>query len=148
LGILSWLGLSGSTPNLDALLRELRRALPDREGVTLRYLAASLVLLGRVALANGVVSNNEEGAIRELLREVEGIDPEEAERVLHALEGKLPKIEEDELELCIRELRGLCVRDERDKIIALLQKVANADGIADEPTRLELERITAALSPG
>lgn len=147
-GILSWLGLASSTtPNLDALLRELRRALPDREGVTLRYLAASLVLLGRVAYANGVVSRNEEATLRELLRQIDGIDPAEAERVLAALEGKLPKIDEEELALCIRELRGLCARDEREGVVALLERVAAADGEIDPATRRELDRLAEALHP-
>ena len=51
MGLLAWLGLKqgGSFPNLDALLTELRAALPDDEAVVLRYIATVIVLLGKVA---------------------------------------------------------------------------------------------------
>ena len=47
-GFLSWLGLrqGDGYPNLDVLLKELRKALPDDESVVLRYIAIVIILLG------------------------------------------------------------------------------------------------------
>ena len=56
MGLLSWLGFKrgDAYPNLDALIKELRHALPDDESVLIRYIAIVVVLVARVAWADRV----------------------------------------------------------------------------------------------
>src|SRR5262245_54617503 len=70
--LLSWLGLQTASdyPNLDALLRELKRALPDDESVILRYIAIVIALLGKVAYADGRFTEKEEQTLRGLLAHI------------------------------------------------------------------------------
>lgn len=147
MGILSWLGLAATSsyPNLEALMRELRRALPDDEPSVLRYIAIVSVLLERVVLADGRVSDREARALRELFSRIDRLSPRDAERVLQALAGKVPRISDDELELCFRELRALCDREERVSVLRLLVGVAESDGEAAPSELRELERVAEAL---
>ncbi|EYF08843.1 TerB family tellurite resistance protein [Chondromyces apiculatus] len=147
MGLLSWLGLQreSSFPNLDALLRELRQALPDDEGVVLRYIAIVVVLLGKVACVDGRFSRKEEELLRALLAHVEGLSAGAIEAVCTALEGKLPSIHEQELDRCYRELKSLCDADERARVVRLLIQLAAADGAPTEAERAEIERIAEEL---
>ncbi|MDI3283690.1 TerB family tellurite resistance protein [Polyangium sp. 15x6] len=147
MGLLAWLGLKrGDTyPNVDALLAELRRALPDDEAVVLRYIAAVVVLLGKVAGVDGRLTEGEEQTLRSLLAHIEGLSPEAIEAVTHALKGKLPELRDEELTLCVRELKSLCDGRERVEVIRLLAKVAVADGRLSEVERAELHHVAADL---
>ncbi|MDC3952479.1 tellurite resistance TerB family protein [Polyangium jinanense] len=147
MGLLAWLGLKrGDTyPNVDALLAELRRALPDDEAVVLRYIAAVVVLLGKVAGVDGRLTEGEEQTLRSLLAHIEGLSPEAIEAVTHALKGKLPELREEELTLCVRELKSLCDGRERVEVIRLLAKVAVADGRLSDVERAELHHVAADL---
>lgn len=147
MGLLSWLGLAATSsyPNLEALMKELRRALPDDEPSVLRYIAIVSVLLERVVLADGRVSDREFRALRELFARIDRLAPRDAERVLQALAGKVPRISDDELELCFRELRALCDREERVGVLRLLVGVAEADGEAAPSELRELEQVAEAL---
>src|SRR5262245_12783399 len=101
-GLLTWLGLKQGDeyPNLDALMKELRRALPDDESVVIRYIAIVVVLIARVAWADGQLSEKEEATLRELLTRVDRLSPSGVEAVCSTLRGKLPKMTDDELALC------------------------------------------------
>ncbi len=145
-GLLAWLGLKrGDTyPNVDALLSELRRALPDDESVVLRYIAAVVVLLGKVASADKF-TDSEEQTLRGLLAHIEGLSPEAIEAVTRALKGKLPELRDEELALCVRELKTLCDGRERVEVIRLLAKVAVADGRLTPAERAELHHVAADL---
>ncbi|MDI1478141.1 TerB family tellurite resistance protein [Polyangium sp. y55x31] len=147
MGLLAWLGLKrGDTyPNVDALLAELRRALPDDEAVVLRYIAAVVVLLGKVAGVDGRLTEGEEQQLRSMLAHIEGLSPEAIEAVTHALKGKLPELREEELTLCVRELKSLCDGRERVEVIRLLAKVAVADGRLSDAERAELHHVAADL---
>jgi len=146
-GLLAWLGLKrGDTyPNVDALLAELRRALPDDESVVLRYIAAVVVLLGKVAGVDGRLTEGEEQTLRGLLAHIEGLSPEAIEAVTRALKGKLPELREEELALCVRELKTLCDGRERVEVLRLLAKVAVADGRLSPAERAELHHVAADL---
>ncbi|AKT43022.1 TerB family tellurite resistance protein [Chondromyces crocatus] len=147
MGLLSWLGLQreSSFPNLGALLRELRQALPDDEAVVLRYIAIVVVLLGKVACADGRFSQKEEELLRALLAHVEGLSPGAIDAVCSALEGKLPSIQEQELDRCYRELKALCDADERARVVRLLIQLAAADGAMTAAEVAEIERIAEEL---
>jgi len=146
-GLLSWLGLrrEDDYPNLDALLRELRRALPDDESVFIRYIAIVIVLIGRVAWADGRLSDKEEERTRELLGHIQRMSPSGVEAVCTALKGRLPDVSDEELALCYRELKALCDGKERVEVLRLLSKLAAVDGEPSTSEHAELEAIAAAL---
>jgi uncharacterized tellurite resistance protein B-like protein len=146
-GLLSWLGLrhGDAYPNVDALMKELRRALPDDESVVLRYIAVVSVLLGKVAWADGRFSSQEEEALRSLLTHIDRIAPSGVEAVCAALRGQTSTVTDGELTLCYRELKSLCDLSERREVIRLLARLAAADGVTSELEQEALEQIAAEL---
>jgi DnaJ like chaperone protein len=146
-GLLAWLGLKQGDeyPNLDVLIKELRRALPEDESVLIRYIAIVVVLLSRVAYADGRLSDREEQGLRELLAHVDRLSPSGVEAVCQALKGNLPRVSDDELDLCYRELRALCDHRERVEILRLLARLAVVDGATSTAEHDELEAIASAL---
>lgn len=147
MGVLSWLGLKRGDdyPNLDALIRALRAALPDDESVFIRYIAIVVVLIGKVAWADGTFTAKEEQALRELLAHVDKLSPSGIDAVCAALRGRALKVSEDELQLVYRELRSLADAKERVEILRLLAKLAVVDGEASTAEHAELELIAAEL---
>lgn len=147
MGLLSWLGLKRGDryPNLDALMRDLRAALPHDESVLLRYIGTVLVLLGKVAMADGRVTPKEEETLRALLSHVEGLAPAGVDAVCDALQGKIPAFSESEMELVYSELRAICDGSERRQIMRLLVRIAAADGRLSDAEREELLRIADEL---
>lgn len=147
MGLLSWIGLKRGDryPNLDALMRDLRAALPHDESVLLRYIGTVLVLLGKVALADGRVTPKEEETLRALLSHVEGLAPSGVDAVCGALQGKIPAFSENEMDLVYSELRAICDGNERRQIMRLLVRIAAADGRLSDPEREELLRIADEL---
>jgi len=146
-GVLAWLGLrrGDAYPNVDALLRELREALPEDEGFVLRYIAVVIVLLGKVAYADGRFSAEEETSLRALLSHVERMAPSGVEAVCKAMRRDLGGMTESELELCYRELRALCDGRERVEVMRLLARLAAADGALSEAELKELSEIASEL---
>jgi DnaJ like chaperone protein len=146
-GILSWLGIrhGDEYPNLDALLKELRRALPDHESVVLRYIAIVVILLSKVAWADGGFSAGEDEALRALLAHIDKISPSGVEAVCSAVRGKPPEVNEQELALCYRELKALCDGRERMEVMRLLTQLAAADGEPTETERAILQSIADEL---
>ena len=143
MGLLAWLGLQkeDSYPNLDALMRELRGALPDDEAVVLRYIAIVVVLLGKVAYADGRFSPEEEQTLRSLLTHIGRLNPNSVEAVCTSLRGQIPELSEEELSLCYRELKSLCDGRERIEVMKLLARLAAADGGLSDAEVRELETI-------
>ncbi len=148
MGLLAWLGLKqGDTyPNLDALLAELRRALPDDESVVLRYIAAVVILLVKVASADGRFTDHEEQTLREVLTHIKGLKPVDIDAVARGLEGKLSELRDEELTLCVKELKAICDGRERVEVIRLLAKVAAADGKLTPAERAELRHVASELA--
>jgi DnaJ like chaperone protein len=146
-GLLAWLGFKqgDAYPNLDALLRELRKALPDDESVVLRYIAIVIVLLGKVATSDGRFTEKEEQTLRSLLAHVERLSPTSVEAVCEALRGKIPELSDDELSLCYRELKALCDGRERLEVMRLLVGLATADGRISAAESAELTMIAEEL---
>jgi uncharacterized tellurite resistance protein B-like protein len=146
-GLLSWLGLKrgDAYPNLDALLAELRRALPDDESVVLRYIAVVVVLLGKVATADGRFTETEDQTLRDLLSHIDRLSPNDIDAVTRALQGKLPAFSEEELSLCYRELKALCDGRERAEVLRLLTEVAAADGTLTPAEHAELQHVAEEL---
>jgi len=147
MGLLAWLGLKpgDAHPNVDALLSELRRALPHDESVVLRYIAAVVVLLGKVATADGRFTQDEEHTLRSLLANIEGLTPEAIEAVTRALHNKIPEISDEELTVCVRELKSLCDGKERLEVCRVLAKVAVSDGSLTPAERAELHHVADEL---
>jgi len=147
-GLLTWLGLrqEDDYPNLNALLKELRRALPDSESVVLRYISVVVVLLGKVASADGRLSEKEEEALRNLLTHIERLDPHGVDAIYSTLRGKLPTVTDEEMSLCYRELKALCDGRERLEVLRLLHEIASVDhGEPSTAELTELEAIAAEL---
>jgi len=146
-GLLAWLGLKqgDSYPNLDALLAELRRALPDDESVLLRYVASVAVLLVQVASADGRFTEREEQTLRELLTHIKGLKPQDIDVVARALEGTVTELTDEEREVCVRQLKGICDGRERYEVVRLLAKVAAADGQLTPAERAELREVAKEL---
>lgn len=147
MGLLAWLGFQqgSSFPNLQALLRELRTALPDDEAVVLRYIAIVVVLLGKVACVDGRFSAKEDELLRALLAHVEGLAPSGIEAVCSALQGKLPSLREAEVDRCYRELKSLCNAEERAHVVRLLVRLAASDGAMTPAEKTEIEQIAYEL---
>lgn len=147
MGLLAWLGLKqgDSYPNLDALLAELRRALPDDESVLLRYVASVAVLLVQVASSDGRFTQREEQTLRELLTHIKGLRPKDIDVVARALEGTVAELTEEERGVCVRELKGICDGRERVEVVRLLAKVAAADGGLKPAERDELREVAKEL---
>jgi uncharacterized tellurite resistance protein B-like protein len=146
-GLLSWLGLKRGDryPNLDALMRDLRAALPNDESVLLRYIGIVLVLLGRVAYSDGRVTPKEDESLRALLSHIEGLAPAGVDAVCGALQGKIPHFSEGEMDLVYSELRAICDGNERRQIMRLLLRIAAVDGRLQESELGELQRIAEEL---
>jgi len=146
-GLLAWLGFQqgSSFPNLQELLRELRKALPNDEAVVLRYIAIVVVLLGKVACVDGRFSAKEDELLRALLAHVEGLAPSGIEAVCSALQGKLPSLSDAEVERCYRELKSLCNAEERAHVVRLLVLLAAADGAPTAAEQAEIEQIAGEL---
>lgn len=147
MGLLSWLGLQrgDAYPNLDALMKELRRAMPDDEAVVIRYMAIVVVLLGKVAWADGRFSEKEESTLRSLLAHVDRIAPSGVEAVCAVLRVTPPKMSDEERELCFRELKSLCDARERMEVMRLLIRLATADGALSDSEHAELKAIAEEL---
>lgn len=147
MGILSWLGIrrGDSYPNLDALLKELRRALPDHESVVLRYIAIVVILLSKVAWADGCYTEEEEEALRGLLAHIEKLSPSGIDAVCTAVRSNASEVSEEELSLCYRELKALCDGRERMEVMRLLAQVAVSDGAATESEHAVLQSIAEEL---
>ena len=147
MGLLAWLGLKqGETyPNLDALLAELRRALPDDESVVLRYIAAVAVLLVQVASADGRFTRREEQTLRELLTHIRGLKPKDIDAVAKGLEGTVTDLTDEERAVCVRQLKAICDGAERFEVVRLLAKVAAADGKLTELEQAELRQVASEL---
>jgi DnaJ like chaperone protein len=146
-GLLNWLGFKHEDeyPNLDGLIRALRHALPEDESVLIRYIAIVVVLIAKVAWADGRFSQQEEQTLRELLGHVDRLTPAGVEAVTLALKGKLPQVTDAELALCFRELKSLCDGRERFEIIRLLARLAEVDGETSTAEHAELESIAREL---
>ena len=147
MGLLAWLGFKqgDAYPSLDALLRELRKALPDDESVVLRYIAIVIALLGKVACVDGRFTAKEEETLRSLLSRIERLSPASVEAVVVALAGKIPELSDDELSLCYRELKALCDGRERREVMRLLVDLATADGAMSAAEQEQLEQIAEEL---
>jgi DnaJ like chaperone protein len=147
MGLLAWLGLRSEDayPNIDALMRELRRALPDDEAVVLRYIAIVIVLLGKVAYADGRLNEGEEQNLRALLSHIGRLAPSGVEAVCTSLRGQSHALSEDELALCYRELKALCDGKERREVLRLLAQLAASDGALAPAELQELETIAEEI---
>ena len=148
MGLLAWLGLrrENEYPNIDALMRELRHALPDDEAVVLRYIAIVVVLLGRVAYADGRFNEGEERNLRELLSHIGRLTPSDVDAVCTSLRGQESNtLSEEELSLCYRELKALCDGKERREVLRLLAQLAASDGALDPAELSELESIAEEI---
>lgn len=147
MGLLGWLGLNRGDgyPNLDALMRGLRKALPHDESVLLRYIGTVVVLLGKVAWADGQVTPKEAATLRALLAHIPGLAPAGVDAVCEVLHGKIPSFSDSEMDLVYRELRAICDSAERKQIIRLLLGVAAVEGNPTQAERSELVRISEEL---
>ena len=147
MGLLSWLGIRDGDeyPNLDALRVALREALPNDEGVVVRYITIVVALLGKMACADGHFTDEEEAKLRDLLAHVDRLSSSGVDAVCTALKGKIPSRSEEEIALCYREIKALCDGRERRQVLRLLAQLAGTDGRMSEAERAELRVIAAEI---
>lgn len=144
---LAWLGLrEPEESHLAAVQRAVRELLPDDEAVVIRYIVIVAILLTRVAYADGSVVRSELDHLRGLFRHIDRLPPEGIERVCDSLYERVPQLERSDLDLCMKELRSLCNRDERRQVIRLLADLARADGQIAAPERGALLSIGGDLN--
>jgi DnaJ like chaperone protein len=146
-GLLHWLGFKQGDeyPHLDALVAEVRRALPDAETVVRRYIAIVVVLLGKMAYVDGRFSQEEEERLRALLSRLDRIAPAGVDAVCEILRGNVPELSEQELTLCYREVKALCDGKERVDVVRLLADLASADGAMTDEEEAELRAIAREI---
>ena len=109
------------------------------------FIATVIVLLGKVACVDGRFSSKEDELLRELLTHVDGLAPSGVDAVFNALQGKLPALQEGEVDRCYRELKALCNASERVEVVRLLIRLAAADGAPTPAERAEIESIAEEL---
>lgn len=144
---LGWLGLKrrDQHPHLEAILRVVRGLLPDDESVVHRYIVVVAVLLTRVAFADGVFLQCELNQLRRLFEHVDRLDPAAIDTLCQALNEHASKLDDDELELCFRELKTLCDAGERLQVMRLLAAIATADGKIAPSEHGALMQVASAL---
>jgi DnaJ like chaperone protein len=145
---LAWLGLrKPKTPHgrLAAIQSAVRALLPDDEAVLVRYIVIVSALLTRVAHADGVFLQCELDHLRALFRHVDQLPAEGIDELCGILNEQVPKLDDEELTICYRELRTLCNADERMQIMRLLAEQATADGQIAPSEHTTLMEVAEAL---
>lgn len=145
---LAWLGLGKSkaleTP-LGALHARVKSLLPEDEAVVHRYVVIVAVLLFRVAQSDGRPRKDKLDYLRGLFRHVDRMPAEGIEELCSTLSESVPRLSDDDLEVCFRELRSLCDGGERRQIMRLLASQASVNGRVSPAEHAELTRTAEAL---
>jgi uncharacterized tellurite resistance protein B-like protein len=114
--------------HLEAIHASVRAALPADEPVVLRYVTIVAVLLTRIARADGYLAPGEIAHLRELLQGIDGMPQKGIDELCRVLDERVPKLGDEDLAFCARELKSICDAEERINVMRLLANQATADG--------------------
>jgi uncharacterized tellurite resistance protein B-like protein len=122
-----------------------RTAMPGADDDTIRIVAAITGLLGAVAYADGVFDPSEVAQVRAELERVNGLGSYGVGAIMQVLEGRLLQVATVDVVRSTRVLRDLADADLRREVLALLLRLAAADGSISTPEVTVLRHITSAL---
>jgi DnaJ like chaperone protein len=114
--------------HLEPIHAAVRAALPTDEPVVLRYVTIVAVLLTRVARADGYLAPGEIAHLRQLLQGIDGMPLDGIDELCRVLDQRVPKLGDDDIAFCARELKSICDAEERINVMRLLANQATADG--------------------
>lgn len=145
MGLLSWLGLKRGDryPNLDALMRDLRTALPATRASCSATSARSSSCSARSPGPTAASPRRRDAARAPVAHR--GPRPHGGRRRVRRAPGKIPDFSQGEIDLVYSELRAICDGNERKQIMRLLLRVAAVDGRLSESEHGELVRIADEL---
>ncbi len=119
--------------------------MPDADEDTVRIVAAIAGLLGAVAYADGVYDPAEATQVRQELQRIQGLDDRGVQAIVCMLEQQLVELAAVDVTRATRVLRELGNQDLKREVLAVLLRLAAADGsIATREVTL-LRQITSAL---
>ena len=142
---LAWLGLRRANEGLAAIHDEVSRLLPDAEPAVVRYIVIVAALLTRIANADGRIVRSERKHLNGIMRHIDRMPADQIDAFCELLAERAPKLSDDELQVCYRQLRSLCDAEERVQVLRLLASQAGADGSIETSEHSELLSIAVAL---
>ncbi len=128
-----------------SLGRELAERLSIEDPQRLNYLAAFGGLLGRVAMADATVSEEEVGRIESILHTVSNLSAEEAAWMAQLVGRKAKELAGIENHLYLREINEQADKAQKLEIVSCLFAVAAADDEISPEENEEVRRISSAL---
>jgi uncharacterized tellurite resistance protein B-like protein len=130
----------------DTQLHEpVRAAMPGADEDTIRIVAAITGLLGAVAYADGVYEPSEAAQVRRELQRVHGLESYGIATIMQVLESRLVQVATVDVARAARALRELANRELRREVLAVLLRLAAADGSIASREVTVLRQITTAL---
>jgi uncharacterized tellurite resistance protein B-like protein len=111
-----------------ASVRRIEAAFEEFDDETARYLGAFAYVLGRVAVADQQVDDNEVAVIQLALVEIAGIDPGHARLVAEAAHVEAQEEGGTENYIATRDFRRVASREQCEQLLRCLIQVAAADG--------------------
>jgi uncharacterized tellurite resistance protein B-like protein len=127
------------------LLEPVRAAMPSADEDTVRIVAAIAGLLGAVAYADGVYQPAEAAQVRRELDRIQGLNSYGVATILRVLEERLVDLATVDIARAARALRELADPDLRREVLALLLRLAAADGSIASREVAMMRQITTAL---
>ena len=124
----------GETATVRAIAERLERLSPE----TARHLAGFAYILARVAHADLEIAADEADAMRRIVGEVGGLDPDEADLVVEIAKSQARLLGGTENYVVTREFRASSSRAERARLLECLYAVAAADGTISGPESAEI----------
>ena len=149
--LLQLLGIQSESEKRDVsredstLAREIRQKLGRLPPERLRFLAAFGGLLGCVANRDGVISDEEETRIREVLKTVSLLSAAEADIVARIVHEQTKALVGLENHMYAREINELADPEDKIEVVSSLFAIAAADDEISPEENEELRRITKAL---
>jgi len=149
MGILDWLGLASAdtqpaTSESDAV-RRIAGALANMEPESARYVATFAYLLGRIANADHVVTDDERHAMTAIVGAEAGLDPAQAELVEDiAGDESLKRRGTDDFQVA-QEFAGLATEDQKLALLRCLFAVSASDDAVVTSEDNEVRRISVQL---
>jgi uncharacterized tellurite resistance protein B-like protein len=127
------------------LLEPVRAAMPSADDDTVRIVAAIAGLLGAVAYADGVYEPAEADQAHRELERIQGLDRQGIETILRVLRERLVDLATVDIARAARVLRELADPNLKREVLAVLLRLAAADGSIASREVTMMRQITSAL---
>ncbi len=151
MSLFDWLGISKAPADLDSVegdtrtVRKIVRRLESLEPEDARYLAAFAYILGRVANADQVITDDEIAEMETIVAQVGGLGPDLAVLVVQIAKSQNLLFGGTEDYLVTREFAQVATLDQKRNLMRCLFAVAAADGVVAVVEENEIARIAAEL---